>query len=87
MSEEETAADYEAAKGPFHDLRLHVVNLCSRIHKVNEKWWVDLRTGEPLKRNVGELLMLCVSELSEAMEGDRKDLADTHLSHRGRDAI
>lgn len=31
------------------------------------------------ERNVGELLMLAVSELSEAMEGDRKNLADDKL--------
>ncbi len=33
-------------------------------------------------RNVPELLMLAVSELSEAMEGDRKDLMDDKLPHR-----
>jgi NTP pyrophosphatase (non-canonical NTP hydrolase) len=36
----------------------------------------------PKKRNVGEMLMLCVSELSEAMEGDRKGLQDDKLPHR-----
>ena len=45
-------------------------------------WWTDLATGEPLQRNVGELLMLCVSELSEAMEGHRKNLMDDKLPHR-----
>ena len=30
-------------------------------------------------RNVGEMLMLCVSELSEAMEGHRKHLFDDKL--------
>lgn len=33
----------------------------------------------PKQRNVGELLMLCVSELAEAMEGDRKGLQDDKL--------
>lgn len=33
-------------------------------------------------RNVGELLMLCVSELSEALEGHRKNLPDDKLPHR-----
>jgi hypothetical protein len=33
-------------------------------------------------RNVGELLMLCVSELAEAMEGDRKNLPDDKLPYR-----
>lgn len=51
-------------------------------YRANHKWWVDLDTGEPLQRNVGELLMLCVSELSEAMEGHRKGLADDKLPHR-----
>lgn len=47
-------------------------------------WWTDLKTGEDMrgKRNVGELLMLCVSELAEAMEGHRKGLNDDKLPHR-----
>lgn len=53
-----------------------------RVHVANSKWWVDLRTGERKERNVGEMLMLCVSELAEAMEGDRKGLMDTHLPNR-----
>lgn len=45
-------------------------------------WWHDPHSGEPLERNRGELLMLIVSEVSEAMEGERKGLADKHLPHR-----
>ena len=56
--------------------------LAEQIHADNHKWWVDIKTGEPLKRNVAELLMLAVSELAEAMEGDRKDLCDDKLPHR-----
>lgn len=56
--------------------------LCEHVHEANAKWWVDLHTGQPLKRNVGELLMLTVSELAEAMEGDRKNLMDDKLPHR-----
>ena len=52
------------------------------VHKANEKWWRDLETGEPIERNKGEFLMLVISELAEAMEGERKDLMDTHLPHR-----
>lgn len=52
------------------------------VAQANEKWWNNLQTGEPLNRNVGELLMLVVSELSEAMEGDRKGLMDDKLPHR-----
>lgn len=54
----------------------------AEVHKANAKWWVSLETGEPITRNVGELLMLCTSELSEAMEGHRKDLMDDKLPHR-----
>ncbi len=39
--------------------------------------------GYALKeRNTAELLMLIVSELSEALEGHRKDLMDDKLPHR-----
>lgn len=34
------------------------------------------------ERNIGELLMLTVSELAEAMEGHRKYLPDDKLPHR-----
>lgn len=48
-------------------------------------WWNDLETGAPLVDRphvVGEKLMLIVSEVSEAMEGHRKGLADDKLPHR-----
>lgn len=45
-------------------------------------WWTNLETGEPLERNKGELLMLAVSEIAEAMEGCRKNLMDDKLVHR-----
>jgi hypothetical protein len=54
----------------------------AEVHRANAKWWVDLNTGEPLKRNVGELLCLIHSEISEAMEGHRKGLMDDKLPHR-----
>ena len=44
-------------------------------------WWTD-KEGEKLKPDVPRLLMLCVSELAEAMEGDRKGLMDDHLPER-----
>ena len=45
-------------------------------------WWNDPETGKRVERNTGELLMLCVSELAEAMEADRKSLKDDHLPQR-----
>lgn len=53
-----------------------------RAHKANEKWWQDPDTGEPIERNRGELLMLIVSEIAEAMEGERKDLMDDKIPYR-----
>ena len=35
-----------------------------------------------VSRNVGEMLALVHSEISEALEGHRKDLMDDHLPHR-----
>lgn len=61
----------------------HPLNdLAIRVHAANAKWWVDLHTGQPILRNVGELLMLATSELAEALEGHRKNLMDDKLLHR-----
>lgn len=61
---------------------LELACLAKEIHAQNAHWWRDPATHQPIKRNVGELLMLATSELAEAMEGHRKDLMDTHLPHR-----
>lgn len=61
---------------------LVIQNLCESVHEANKKWWVDLESGLPLKRNVAEMLMLVVSELAEAMEGHRKSLKDDKLPWR-----
>lgn len=45
-------------------------------------WHTNLKTGELLDRNKGEMLMLMVSEISEAMEGERKGLMDDKLPTR-----
>lgn len=57
-------------------------SMCNDIHQLNKNWWVDLKTGQKKERNVGELLCLVHSEISEAMEGARKDLMDEKLPHR-----
>lgn len=51
-------------------------------HHANMKWWQNPNTGAPIKRNKGELIALMHSELSEALEGERKDLMDDKLPHR-----
>lgn len=48
-------------------------------------WWIDPKTGESVTNNpmcFAQKLMLTVSELAEAMEGDRKNLPDDKLPHR-----
>ena len=44
-------------------------------------WWHDAE-GKKKDRNLGELLCLIHSEISEAMEGARKGLMDNHLKHK-----
>jgi NTP pyrophosphatase (non-canonical NTP hydrolase) len=58
--------------------------LSKEIHQdnVDAGWWTDLKTGLKKDRNVGELLMLIVSEYAEGMEGHRKNLMDDKLPHR-----
>lgn len=53
--------------------------LAKRVHIANEQWWTDIRTGERLNRNMGEMLCLIHSEISEALEGHRKNLKDDKL--------
>ncbi|WP_235898523.1 nucleoside triphosphate pyrophosphohydrolase family protein [Acinetobacter baumannii] len=72
--------------------RFNMKDLINKIHEQNVKagWWTDLATGEsltskngePAKRNVPEMLCLIHSEISEAMEGHRKNLMDDKLPHR-----
>ena len=45
-------------------------------------WHTNLETGELLERNKGEMIALIHSEVSEAMEGERKGLMDDHLPNR-----
>lgn len=45
-------------------------------------WYHDPVTGERIVRNVGEMIALIHSELSEGLEGVRKNLKDTHLPER-----
>lgn len=45
-------------------------------------WYKDPVTGEDIERNFGEVIALMHSELSEALEADRKSLMDDKLPHR-----
>jgi len=56
---------------------MNINEIQKKIHAQNVEmgWW-----DKP--REKGTLLMLVVSEVAEAMEGERKDLMDDHLPHR-----
>lgn len=45
-------------------------------------WYTNPATGARLQRNVPEMLALIHSEVSEALEGYRKNLMDDHLPTR-----
>ena len=57
------------------------IQLCHQA-AVQGGWWSNLETGLRKERNKGELLCLIHSEISEAMEGERKGLMDGHLPQR-----
>jgi NTP pyrophosphatase (non-canonical NTP hydrolase) len=48
----------------------------------NAGWYKDPATGQTVTRNFGEVVALMHSELSEAIEADRKGLMDDKLPHR-----
>lgn len=68
---------YDPTKAP-----LDINSLAAEVHKENATWWHDPATGAPISRNMGELCMLLISEVAEAMEGERKGLMDDKLPHR-----
>ena len=63
---------------------LAINDFAADVHQRNiiAGWWTNLETGERIERNVGELLCLVHSEISEAMEGHRKSLMDDKLPDR-----
>ena len=73
-------------------VRVAAAVLCQQCHEAawQSGWWTDLKTGRDLRseagdeprRNVPEMLCLIHSEISEAMEGYRKQMADEKLQHR-----
>ncbi len=61
---------------------INLNELAQRVHAANQKWWHSPQTGERLNRNIGEMLMLSITELAEACEGERKNLMDDKIKHR-----
>lgn len=64
------------------------LNQLSRdIHVANAHFYRDLATDQRIDRNVGELIALIHSELSEMLEGVRKGLMDDKLPHRKMEEV
>ena len=66
------------------DRNIKGINGCAKdCHEAAVKggWWHDDR-GIKKDRNVGELLCLIHSEISEAMEWARQGLMETHIKHK-----
>lgn len=57
-------------------------HMASTIRNLNDNWWRDLKTGRPIKRNKAEMMALMHSEISEALEAERKGLQDEKLPRR-----
>lgn len=66
---------------------MNLNDYAKQVHRANKKWWKDLHTGKPIKRNKGEMIALIHSELSEALEGVRKSLPDDKLPHRPMEEV
>jgi len=71
----------------IHKLYVRLNELAALCHHDNMKWWTHPKTGKPLKRNKGELIALMHSELSEMLEGVRKDKMDEHIPHRRNEDV
>lgn len=85
------APDAEELQALVFDQAGHLAaELADICHQANAKWWIDTETGDDVrtwpvkffKLWVGTKIALCHSELSEALEGYRKDKMDEHLPHR-----
>lgn len=80
-----TVANDNFTQEDLAELERSVNSIVAICHKMNAHWWIDPATGEDLRKNpliAATKIALIHSELSEALEGDRKDLMDDKLTHR-----
>jgi NTP pyrophosphatase (non-canonical NTP hydrolase) len=54
----------------------------THANAISAGWYLDIKTGKEIERNIPEMLCLIHSEISEAMEGYRKHLMDDKLPNR-----
>lgn len=68
----------------MNELYRDVYELTKTCHQANISWWKD-KDGNDIRQNpycFSNKLALIHSEVSEALEGDRKNKMDDHLPHR-----
>lgn len=70
-----------------HDILYRIACLQSLCHGLSKRagWWENSDPQDPL--TVGTKYALIHSEVSEAMEGARKDLMDDHLPNRKMEEV
>lgn len=61
--------------------------LAADIHELNAPFYRDINTNEPIAVSPERLLLLVHSEVSEIVEGVRKDVMDDHLPHRKMEEV
>ena len=69
------------------EMKLNQLRDLCHGNAVKSGWWTDIKTGEKIERNKAELICLMHSELSECMEGVRKNLMDDKLPHRKMEEV
>tara|TARA_R110001632_G_scaffold227627_1_gene362270 strand:+ start:176 stop:538 length:363 start_codon:yes stop_codon:yes gene_type:complete len=70
-------------------MRIKELQAVCHENAVQAGWWTDLETGESLITNREKAGRICLmhSELSEAMEGARKDSMDDKLPYRKMEEV
>lgn len=62
--------------------KMNVMVMECHGRSVRAGWYNDPVSGAAIRRNIGEMLALIHSEVSEALDGVRKNKQDGHLPHR-----
>lgn len=64
-----------------------LTSAADNVNRLAQHFYRDINTGKPIERNPGELIALMHSELSEMLEGVRKNTQDSHLPHRRAEEV
>lgn len=60
---------------------------CESVHRLNQHFYTDIVTGARLNPHPSEKIALMHSELSEMLEGVRKDTFDDHIPSRKTEEV